>query len=351
MPESESGIEVVEVMDSNKALESINRAEIDVQITTAKQWPRSLRDFKDRAMEYATLDEDTAASMFYVLPRGGKKIEGPSVRMAEVVGTCWGNIRYEADILDIGEKFVTAMGAAFDLERNVAARIRVQRRITDKFGRRFNDDVIQTTCNAAMAIALRNAIFKVVPQAMIKPILEAAKETAIGKSKTMQERRATAMDMFEKMKVSREKVLQFLGRKGEEDVTMDDLLTLRGLITAIRDGEATVDAVFSQVSSDSNDKSARAQVLDKLDEKPSTKASDTSTAGQSSSEPPRWARIAIQFAEKYDVAVEQAEKRIQAYARKTHDQDLKDLDLDLIDGISLHIAAGEIKPQGRPKKN
>jgi hypothetical protein len=62
--------------------------------------------------------------MFYKLPRGGKKIEGPSVRMAEVVAYSWGNLRVDARIATGGAKTVTAVGTAFDLERNVAVRRR-----------------------------------------------------------------------------------------------------------------------------------------------------------------------------------------------------------------------------------
>src|SRR5690606_17376874 len=74
---------------SGGALSELTRAEIDMQIATAKRYPRSLTQFKESAMEMACLDEETAASMFYVLPRDGKKIEGPSVRLAEVVGSAF----------------------------------------------------------------------------------------------------------------------------------------------------------------------------------------------------------------------------------------------------------------------
>lgn len=38
--------------------------------------------------------------------------------------------------------------------------------------------------------------------------------------------------------------MKLLGRKGVDDITVDDLITLNGLKTAIKDGDTTVDDVF-----------------------------------------------------------------------------------------------------------
>src|SRR4051812_48501652 len=72
------------------------RAEVDIQISTAKRYPRSIRNFKQQALEMATFDEETAEGCFYSLPRGGKPIEGPSARLAEIVLSAWGNVRADA---------------------------------------------------------------------------------------------------------------------------------------------------------------------------------------------------------------------------------------------------------------
>lgn len=238
--------EIKESSDNGTMLANLARAEIDVQITTAKQYPRSLKAFKQQAMEMATLDEDTAASMFYVLPRAGKKIEGPSIRMAEVVGSCFGNLRYGARIVDVGDEFLTAQGACHDLEKNIAITYDVRRRITNKQGVKFNADMIQTTGNAAMSIALREAIFRVVPRALYKNIVDEAKLVSVGNAATMSEKRHKAFDWFAKAGAPQAKVLEFLGRAGIDDVTIDDLITLRGMVTSIKDGELTVDEIFAK---------------------------------------------------------------------------------------------------------
>lgn len=247
--ELESPVEgdLITTVPTADALMALNRSEIDTQIATAKRWPRSIVQFKEQAMEMACLDEDTAATMFYALPRGGKKIEGPSVRLAEVVGSSWGNLRYGARIVAIDDKFITAQGACMDLEKNIAATVEVKRRITDKNNRRYNDDMIQVTGNAACSVALRNAIFKVVPFGLVKSIYENARLASIGKAKTMAERRASALDWFTKAGATVEQVLEAIGKKGVDDITIEDLVTLTGLRTAIKDGETTIEEALGPV--------------------------------------------------------------------------------------------------------
>lgn len=229
------------------ALESIERVQIDVQITTAKRYPRTLSMVKKAMLEFATLDEETAASCFYTLPRQGKSIQGPSARMAEIALSCFQNIKAGARIIANDGKTITAQGVCHDLQNNVCVSVEVKRRITDKNGKTYNDDMQVVTGNAACSIALRNATFKVVPAALVKPIYEAAKRVAVGDAKTLSDRRAKCVEAFAKMGVTKEKLLAKLEKKAVEDISLDDLETLIGLHTAIKEGDATIDESFPEV--------------------------------------------------------------------------------------------------------
>jgi hypothetical protein len=232
--------ELIEISDSS-ALEALNRSEIDIQISTAKRYPRSIKNFKQQAMEMATLDEDTAGSMYYTVPRAGKKITGPSIRMAEVVGSCFGNLRYGARVVEVGDKFLAAQGACHDLEKNIAINYEVRRRITNSKGERFSEDMIQTTGNAACSIALREAIFRVVPRSLFMAIYEAARATSLGKAQSMSERRQNALEWYRRHGATEKEVFAFLGRNGIDEMDTEDCLTLRGLMNAIKDGEITIE--------------------------------------------------------------------------------------------------------------
>ena len=236
----------LDVVPTN-ALATILRADIDVQITTAKQYPRSIALFKKTALSMACLDEETAASCFYSLPRAGKAIEWPSVRLAEIAVSAWGNIRYGARVISDDGRIMTAQGMCHDMQTNCSATVEVRRRVTDKRGRRFSDDMIVVTGNAACSIAMRNAIFKVVPMAYLREVYLAARKTAIGDAKTLVNRRAEAIAHFAKMGVDEKRVLAVLGKGGIEEVGLDELATLRGLATAIKDGDTSVDEAFPPV--------------------------------------------------------------------------------------------------------
>lgn len=234
------------LMDAGVALSAVDRAAIDVQVATAKRYPRSVDKALKEALTLATLDEETAASMFYALPRSGKTIEGPSARLAEIMAYSWGNLRVDADIVAEDKTHVTAMGTCFDLEKNVAVRVRVKRRITDKKGKRLNEDMIGVTSNAAISIALRNSVFKVIPAALIRRIYLAARTASLGKGGTITQKRQKALEWFGKLGVQPEQVFQVLDVKGIDDIGEEQLITLRGLRTAIQEGETTVEQAFGR---------------------------------------------------------------------------------------------------------
>lgn len=226
------------------ALSTLLRAEIDTQISTAKSYPRSLKTFKARATSMATLDEETAGSMFYSLPRGGKRIEGPSARFAEIAAAAWGNMRFGSRVVNVDERMLTSQGVCHDLESNNVITIEVQRRITDKNGKRYNDDMIVMTGNAAGSIALRNAVLKVIPKAYWNPVFMEARKIAIGDARTLVTRRQQAFEYFAKLGVDAARVLAVLEKHSIDDVDLEDLETLTGLRTAIKDGDTSLEEAF-----------------------------------------------------------------------------------------------------------
>lgn len=238
----EEGREVMAVEGSTVAL--LIRSEIDMQVATAHKFPRSIKRFRQEALQMVTLNESVAESCIYALPRSGKTIEGPSARFAEVVASSWGNCRAGARVVSDAGDFITAQGVFHDLERNVALTYEVQRRITDKSNRRFNADMIGVTGNAASSIALRNAILKGVPKAFWDDMYQAARAVVMGDFSTLANRRADALKALVAFGVTQEQVFAKLGVEGSADITLDHLVVLRGLITAIKEGDTTPELEF-----------------------------------------------------------------------------------------------------------
>lgn len=244
MPPSPEADVVTELVGPT-VIEALTRGEIDTQVATARRYPRQLRTFTSRVLDMATLDQDTAESCLYALPRDGKTIEGPSIRFAELVAAAWQNVRVEGRQVGDDGKFITARGTCLDLENNVAIAVEVQRRVTGKNGRRYNDDMIGVTSNAAISIALRNAVLKVVPKVYWQPAYLAARTVAIGKADTLVARRGQMLAYFVKLGATNDKVFALLGVTSVEEIRLDHLVTLKGLATAIKDGETTVDDAFA----------------------------------------------------------------------------------------------------------
>lgn len=234
----------VELLSGVESLSAVERAQVDSQVATARAWPRSITGALREATELATMDEDTAAECFYVLPRAGKRIEGPSIRLAEIMAYAWQHLRWDAAIESEDRTHITAVATCFDLERNVAVRIRVKRRITKRNGTRYDDDMIGVAGNAAISIALRNAIFRVIPHVFTNRVYQLARQASIGKAGTMTQKRQNALAWFGKAGVSDEQMFAVLEVKGMDDIGEDELIALRGLRTAIKEGDTTVEQVF-----------------------------------------------------------------------------------------------------------
>jgi hypothetical protein len=243
--ETEQEVLAPAVAFDSQTLATLQKSEIDQQIVTAKKFPRALTKLLATAAQLATQDPETADECIYALPRGGKTIEGPSVRFAEIMAYSWGNCRCGARVISEDEEFVTAMGSFFDMEQNVHIGYEVKRRITNSKGVRYNSDMIGTTSNAACSIALRNAILRGIPKAIWRKVYVQARQAVAGDIKTLVERRATMLKQFQLLGAQPAQVFALLEVKGIEDITLDHLVTLRGVFNAIREGDTTVERAFA----------------------------------------------------------------------------------------------------------
>jgi hypothetical protein len=226
------------------------RAELDMQITTAKAYPRNPDDFIQLATQLATQNEETAQSCFYCLSRKSKdgkitEIKGGSIRLAEIAAATWGNLHAASRIVENDGKAITAEGVAWDLERNVRISNQVKRSIVTSTGATYSSDMQTLTGNAASSIALRNAIFKVIPKALIDRVYEKAVQYAVGDQKTLSTRRSKAFEWYRKRGVDHTKILKFFNKNNMEDLTLNELEKLQGIATSITEGFVELDKAFA----------------------------------------------------------------------------------------------------------
>lgn len=243
-------------------VDALERANVDSQVATAKQYPRSIRRSIDNSIVMATMDPETAQSCGYALPRGGKPITGPSVHLAKIIVSNWGNMRTEAKVVQITDKQIISRGTAWDLETNVASAFEVRRSIIDKKGNRFSDDMITVTGNAANSIAYRNAVFSVVPKAVVDKVYKAAQKSITGDlsdNEKLLKRRTDAITFFkDEWGITEEEIIKLCGKQTVNQIKADEIALLLGMAQSLKDGDTTVDELMKPIRDSKEAKHSKA---------------------------------------------------------------------------------------------
>lgn len=239
--------QVVEI----QAVDMIEQANVDVQVATAKKYPRNLDTCVRNATYMATMDKETAKTMGYALPRGGKPITGPTVHLARIVASCYGNLRTEAKVVRITDTQVISRGIAWDLENNTASAFEVRRNIVDGKGKKFSQDMITVTGNAASAIAYRNAVFNVIPRSVWYKPYQAAQNLLVGDLSSEDKINNSRINCIKTFKnefnISEEDVIKLTGKQTINQLQREQLVLLSNIAQALRDGDTTVDEVLKTV--------------------------------------------------------------------------------------------------------
>lgn len=267
-----------EIIPSSE-LSTVLKAEIDMQITTAKAYPRDIKKFMAKTESIATVTQEVAESCVYALPRKKKDdktgkwetifIQGPSIRLAEIVCSCFGNIRSGARVISNDGKTIVAQGSCHDLETNNFITIEVRRKITNKLGQTYTEDMQVMAGNAACAIAFRNAVFKVVPAALIEGVYDKVLEVSKGTAETLIARRTKALSWFKSKGVTEEQIFEALKVSNEEAIDLDKLAILSGYKSSINNGEASIEELFQGKEDKGKEKSAKSteETINMMDSK------------------------------------------------------------------------------------
>ena len=232
-------------------MDAIEKANVDVQVATAKQFPRNVTRAIQNSIVMATIDPETAQMMRYALPRGGKPITGPSVHLAKLIVSNWGNIRAEAKVVQITDSQVVSRGTCWDLENNVATAIEVRRNIKGKGGQRFSDDMITVVGNAANSIAFRNAVFSTIPKAVTDKVYRAAQECITGdlsdEAKLLQKRTNCLKFFNDEYGITEEEVIKLCGKQTVNQIKAEEIALMLGIYQSLKDGDTTVEEVMEPI--------------------------------------------------------------------------------------------------------
>lgn len=237
---------------------------IDIQIATAKKYPRNDVQIKRKLLAFIMSPENKnfAETCQYAVPRpGDDPVVGPSIHLARLVLQYYGNMRVASKVTNITDTHIFSTAHAWDLESNLAVSIEIMRGITKKeykdgvpTGKRvkYNESLVGVTGNAANSISMRNAILSVIPKALVNEIYKAAQKVVIGDLSTEELFIAKREELINYVKghfeVTDAEILNAIQRPSIASITRDDLLVLKGFVTAILENEATVENTFRPVA-------------------------------------------------------------------------------------------------------
>lgn len=222
-----------------EAMVSRQAQEVQAAMVVAKRFPRDEYQAFMKIQE-ACKRKTLAESAIYQYPRGGTKVQGPSIRLAEVLAQNWGNIDF--GIMELEQKLgeSTVMAYAWDLETNTRQTkifaVKHQRKAKGK----VNDlddprDVYEMVANQG-ARRMRACILGIIPGDVTEAAIKACNETlATGHDKPIKERIKEMLKKFDEFKVGKEMVEGYIGYS-VDSFNEQDIVKLRGVYNSLKDG-------------------------------------------------------------------------------------------------------------------
>lgn len=225
-------------------------AEVQGMMTLAKHFKRDEADAHVRIMR-ACKRRSLAETASYAYPKGGQTVTGPSIRLAEALAQCWGNM--DTGIIEMERRHgeSTAMAFAVDLETNYRKSVifTVPHEIGTKNGpKRLTDarDIYETVMNSGSR-RLRNCILAVIPGDITDEAERACEETlkqAAG-SEPIQDRIRNMMAHFDSFNITGEMISKKFGCKTEA-LSEAQLAQLRKIAMSLKDGVGKISDFFEQ---------------------------------------------------------------------------------------------------------
>lgn len=222
--------------------------EVQAAIVIAKRFPRNVTESFNRVMT-ACKRRKLAENAIYEYPRGGQKITGPSIRLAEAIAQNWGNIDFGITELEQKNGESQVMAYAWDLETNTRqTKIFTVKHIrsTKKGSYKLDDprDIYELVANNG-ARRLRACILGIVPGDVVDAAVEACNQTLAGNNKEPLEdliRKMTQM-FKDNFGVTIPQLEKYIGWKLSSFSRMD-VVKLGRVYNSLRDGMTKKEDVF-----------------------------------------------------------------------------------------------------------
>lgn len=215
--------------------------EVQAAMVVAKRFPRDETAAITRIMQACTR-KGLAESAVYEYPRGGERVTGPSIRLAETVARYWGNLDYGITELDQHPGESTVMAYCWDLETNTReAKIFTVPHIrqTRSGAKALTDprDIYELVANQG-ARRLRSCILGIIPGDVVDAALDQCQKTLTsGKEPIIDRVRKMLVVFQQEFGVNQKQIETLIGCKADA-FTEQAVIRLLGIYNNLKDGSA-----------------------------------------------------------------------------------------------------------------
>lgn len=243
---------VAEMLTSRQA------QEVQGQIVMAKKFPRDEISARNRILT-ACQRKKLAEQAEYEYTRGGSKVSGPSIRLAEAMAQNWGNIDFGFAELEQRNGESQVMAYAWDLETNtrqtkIFSVPHIRETKKGNYPLTSSRDIYELVANQA-ARRVRACILGIIPGDIQEEAIEQCRKTLVdGEEKPLVDLIQSCVRTAETTyQVPQESLEKYIGCKAEA-FSMNDLIRLKKVFNSIKDGMAKREEVFELPGAEKEEK-------------------------------------------------------------------------------------------------
>lgn len=287
-----------EIETASRAVATRTEAEVKAMYALAQLRPRDIDTVRVDLLR-ACKRSRFAETARYSIPRGGKKVEGPSIRFAEEAMRAMGNLYVSFSIVHEDEDVRIIRGRCVDLERNtpyedelIVRKTMLRREVkrgqrvisqkTNSSGQTVylveaDDSELVVIQNAAKSKLRRNLILQALPSDLLEEAMDEAIATLRAKDASdPAAARKKIVDSFAELNVFPAQLKEFLECELTQ-ISPQQLSDLRGIYQAIKEGATTWKEITAKDDSEGTGATVSA-LADKVAAKRAEKSKVTPTS-------------------------------------------------------------------------
>ena len=224
-------------------------AEAQGKLIMAKRFPRNYTESYAKAIE-ACQRKGFAEKAFFSYPRGGQTVTGVTIRFAEEMARCYGNLDYGIKEMSHEEGKSEMQAYCWDLETNTISsqNFTVEHILETRTGNRkltSQRDIYERTANDG-ARRLRSRILAILPPDLVEKCIEECRKTLAGNNSIpLSDRIKNMVIGFKNLGVTKEMLEKRMGHTVESS-NSDELAEYIGIYNGLKQKETTISDWFEQ---------------------------------------------------------------------------------------------------------